>query len=277
MNANPWLLGLRRPVLALLFITVALSCSDGFAAGPYYTGAYAMTGDGGCGGASGMGLNPTGGCTPGVDALVHSEAFVNGSRGTSNYSQGIADLATGSLVARSIFPDGSANAPNGAANLTDTFTVTGVLSGDVTVMVSMIVDSFITGGASFDDGFGNLSASLGTANWEGTFYSSYLRDGTTTGTDHFVLTRSVTVNDANRVFRVDALLQVSGGGIPGTHDSDASALVQLSLPDGLSFTSASGVFASPVPEPETYAMLLAGLGLLGFAARRRKQKEVAAV
>lgn len=32
---------------------------------------------------------------------------------------------------------------------------------------------------------------------------------------------------------------------------------------------------SPIPEPETYAMLLAGLGLLGFAARRRKQKEAA--
>jgi hypothetical protein len=31
------------------------------------------------------------------------------------------------------------------------------------------------------------------------------------------------------------------------------------------------VFA-PVPEPETYAMMLAGLGLLGFVARRRKQK-----
>jgi len=25
----------------------------------------------------------------------------------------------------------------------------------------------------------------------------------------------------------------------------------------------------PVPEPETYAMLLAGLGLLGFAAHRK--------
>jgi len=30
-----------------------------------------------------------------------------------------------------------------------------------------------------------------------------------------------------------------------------------------------------IPEPETYAMLLAGLGLLGFAARRRKLKEAA--
>ena len=27
--------------------------------------------------------------------------------------------------------------------------------------------------------------------------------------------------------------------------------------------------AMPVPEPETYAMLLAGLGLIGMAARRR--------
>ena len=29
---------------------------------------------------------------------------------------------------------------------------------------------------------------------------------------------------------------------------------------------------SPVPESETYAMLLAGLGILGFAARRKQQK-----
>lgn len=36
--------------------------------------------------------------------------------------------------------------------------------------------------------------------------------------------------------------------------------------------SVSPVPMSPVPEPETYAMLLAGFGLLGFTARRKKNR-----
>ena len=34
------------------------------------------------------------------------------------------------------------------------------------------------------------------------------------------------------------------------------------------------VFASPVPEPESYALMLAGLGLMGAVVRRRKAKQV---
>lgn len=34
-----------------------------------------------------------------------------------------------------------------------------------------------------------------------------------------------------------------------------------------------GVALAPVPEPETYAMMLAGLGLLGFAARRKQKNQ----
>lgn len=33
---------------------------------------------------------------------------------------------------------------------------------------------------------------------------------------------------------------------------------------------AGNISVSPIPEPETYAMLLAGLGLIGFSARRRR-------
>ena len=32
---------------------------------------------------------------------------------------------------------------------------------------------------------------------------------------------------------------------------------------------------APIPEPETYAMMLAGLGLMGFVARRRKRQAAA--
>jgi hypothetical protein len=44
--------------------------------------------------------------------------------------------------------------------------------------------------------------------------------------------------------------------------------------DNISLTDGS-VVTAPVPEPETYAMLLAGLGLIGTIARRRQQKSAA--
>ncbi len=40
-----------------------------------------------------------------------------------------------------------------------------------------------------------------------------------------------------------------------------------------SLSMVAGLNVSPVPESETYAMMLAGLGLLGVAARRRQQRK----
>lgn len=39
-----------------------------------------------------------------------------------------------------------------------------------------------------------------------------------------------------------------------------------------SFSATDGLIAAAVPEPETYAMMLAGLGLVGFVARRKSSK-----
>ena len=41
------------------------------------------------------------------------------------------------------------------------------------------------------------------------------------------------------------------------------------IPDADDIAGAQFLYGAPVPEPETYALMLAGLGLVGFAARRR--------
>lgn len=44
-------------------------------------------------------------------------------------------------------------------------------------------------------------------------------------------------------------------------------------PQGLLVDNVSVTLAAPVPEPGSYAMMIAGLGALGFVARRRKQSQ----
>lgn len=78
------------------------------------------------------------------------------------------------------------------------------------------------------------------------------------------------------------LYGVDGTTILGINTSSGAATVLANYANqglgaayGSAFYTEAGATVAAVPEPETYAMMLAGLGLLGFMGRRRKQKETA--
>ena len=56
-----------------------------------------------------------------------------------------------------------------------------------------------------------------------------------------------------------------------TNSQNWSRTQVLAIWEGPNTTQDLAVFA-PIPEPETYAMILAGLGLMGFVARRRRER-----
>lgn len=61
-----------------------------------------------------------------------------------------------------------------------------------------------------------------------------------------------------------------GADVLGTY-SFSGSVASIEWTGDTGFSQISTLTISPVPEPETYAMLLAGLGLVGFSVRRRQQ------
>ncbi len=104
-------------------------------------------------------------------------------------------------------------------------------------------------------------SSPATGHYEGVMYGS----GTLPWNDSFCSFP----NDCDRAYwRLYGSGGIAGGGMLGVASLDMDVAIAF---------SGSPIYAisAPIPEPETYAMLLAGLGLLGVAARRRKLKEAA--
>lgn len=76
---------------------------------------------------------------------------------------------------------------------------------------------------------------------------------------------------ANRLSQSDWVSWSVSGLTPGSSLTNMYLHVQGIGTEAQGYSAKYTPIVSPVPEPETYAMLLAGLGLIGFAARRRKQ------
>ncbi|MHB1085930.1 MAG: PEP-CTERM sorting domain-containing protein [Thiobacillus sp.] len=71
-------------------------------------------------------------------------------------------------------------------------------------------------------------------------------------------------------FLLTASLNVSASNGGMADFTLASLDDSLVLPEGANLLSSSGLYVQAVPEAETYAMMLAGLGLVGFAVARRR-------
>lgn len=112
-------------------------------------------------------------------------------------------------------------------------------------------------GSLFMDGFGTGR----TGNW------------TTFGPNRFVGT--VMIDPLQPIYGFNMYMSAGGR---GSADFGHTAEIKWNLPEGVTYSSASGGFfaGSPaaVPEPASWAMLIAGFGLIGSVMRRRKAMPV---
>jgi hypothetical protein len=173
-----------------------------------------------------------------------------------------ADLATGALTIYS-------EAGIASASIWDSFTYTGLPAGGATITATLSFPGTLTGSSSATafleegsqtefEGDGELTDSTGE------FYN------TTTLPPPLSLSFNV-VNGSPVVIFAELL----GGGASGVADFGDPPTLSLTLPDGASVTTASGVFdnfvSATVPEPSTWAMILLGFAWLGFVGYRQRQ------
>ena len=83
-----------------------------------------------------------------------------------------------------------------------------------------------------------------------------------------VLTESAGFGTSATAFNYSDTMKWNG--ITGVYDSRGNSISNFTVSSGSGFDYLASV--TPVPEPETHAMLLAGLGLLGFMTWRKKQQ-----
>ena len=200
-----------------------------------------------------------------------SMSFATTSSNVSATSGAVGALAaTGKTTANPWYtPEVTLSSGAGGAKSVEVFNMKASDFGAITNLKSTL-DSSVTKTVIF-----NLT---GNANWSNMGMSAL--DGYNV-LFNFVDATSVnfsSINVLGSVLAPNAVIGGSNGNILGTVVAgDWNASLTLGNSKAFAATDVTGFAAavSPVPEPGTYAMLLAGLGLVGFAVRRRKHKAAA--
>jgi len=149
--------------------------------------------------------------------------------------------------------------------------------------VTLGSDAVVGGGVAANAGLGDVAGSAGIydplSNSTAWLYTQYLA-GALSG-------QAADDASANKAQKAIWYLEDESGGVFNSWVTDAYAAVALGWvnPTGVGQVYVLNLmnpetetmhqdqlYMMPVPEPETYAMLLAGLGLMGFVARRRQRK-----
>jgi PEP-CTERM motif len=148
----------------------------------------------------------------------------------------------------------------------------GTVAPNSTTLTGFQFDTFTT---LASDNYSSLMLTLGTS---GTRVSNVFFDTTSLAFDAdiggFQFSGPISVGTHTLTGDISAKLKngVYQGLIYSVDKEFSSSPVAPTMGTIGTSTGAVNVVSAPVPEPETYAMLIAGLGVLGFVGRRRKAK-----
>ena len=152
--------------------------------------------------------------------------------------------------------------------------------------VTLTFNGWTANSGGYITNFADNGVAPGTAPFSFSDWLYFTLPGSSTGNGGADVVSNFSVNGFNVVFDaftlfdygiplasgtpggIFASLAFLGGAVPGSYSLNiAGHEISASLPGAYSGNVTTT--SLPVPEPEIYAMLLAGLGLIGFSARRR--------
>jgi hypothetical protein len=156
----------------------------------------------------------------------------------------------------------------GTVALNTPTTFSGVVQGSGTSINDIFTFSLESGNAASGYSVVNIPLSFTGGEWNTALATMTLMsnaDGVVGNSDDQMLASAIWSNSPNSN---DLLSLAYNSAITGP------AYIQITgITDGGNGGIYSGAIAAAVPEPETYAMLLAGLGLMGAVVRRRSNRK----